>query len=552
MDQPGIVMAGNWEEPSFRARRMGQMDYRLPADKLADYAREHSPEVIAQLKDLGVNFLMIHCYKGAGLKTEREGMEDARRFAELARRAGMRVGTYIGGTLLYERLFQEEPRASQWQAFGPRGETLFYHPQQKFRYASVRSHPGFIEYLKKPVRYAIEEIRTDLIHFDNFGTGGSSYDPFSKERFREYLRRHGKPPADPPITSDLADPLVRDWTDYKCQALAEHYAAMSQYIRSLNPQCAVECNPGGVGSGSATTRGVDHARLLPLGHAFWDENYGAAWVKGVARTRIRTLKVGQLFNNSTFLYCESPLDLAESMAFNVNCLGSVSWFEWGKVETAHLSGKPIPPALKTYIRFFLDHQNLFRHPQGVADVAVLRTFAEQSFGPRKYVNIEQGLIQAQAAWRIIFDQHLGALDGYRVVVVPEARWLTPDQQRKLDDFARKGGLVVDSSTVKKPNDFPASLRDRLRVVAEAPSSVALELCQQHDPRRVIVHLVNYNADQVIENIPLTLRWQTWQPRSVQLYSPDPATQKQLPVHSEKGLCRVTIPQLKVYAAVVFD
>ena len=61
MDQPGIVMAGSWEEPSFRARRMGRTDYTLPADLQAQYAREHTPEMIAQLKDLGVNFVMIHC-----------------------------------------------------------------------------------------------------------------------------------------------------------------------------------------------------------------------------------------------------------------------------------------------------------------------------------------------------------------------------------------------------------------------------------------------------------------------------------------------------------
>ena len=130
MDQPGIVMAGNWEEPSFRARRMGRTDYTLPPEKLAEYAREHSPEMIAQLKDLGVNFLMIHCYKGAGMKTEREGMEDAKRFARLAHQAGLRVGTYIGGTMLYERLFEEEPNAPQWQAFGPNGEPLYYTPRR--------------------------------------------------------------------------------------------------------------------------------------------------------------------------------------------------------------------------------------------------------------------------------------------------------------------------------------------------------------------------------------------------------------------------------------
>ena len=227
--------------------------------------------------------------------------------------AGLRVGAYIGGTMLYERLFEEEPNARQWQAFGPHGEPLYYHPTQQFRYAAVRNHPGFIEYLKKPVRFAVEDVQADLIHFDNFGTGAASYDPFSKQRFREFLRSRGKTPCDPPLTdTPRTDPLVRDWNDYKCQALAEHYAAMSRYIRASESAVRGRVQPGRCRRPAAeSARGIDHARLLPLGNAFWDENYGADWSEksGTARTRIRSLKVGELYNNSTFLYCESALDL---------------------------------------------------------------------------------------------------------------------------------------------------------------------------------------------------------------------------------------------------
>ena len=76
--------------------------------------------MVARLKDLGVNFLMIHGYKGAGMATEAPGMEDARRFAALAHKAGMRVGAYIGGTMLYERLFLEEPLARAMAGLRPR------------------------------------------------------------------------------------------------------------------------------------------------------------------------------------------------------------------------------------------------------------------------------------------------------------------------------------------------------------------------------------------------------------------------------------------------
>jgi hypothetical protein len=554
MDEPGLVMAGNWEEPSFRARRMGRLDYTLPPDKIEQYNRERTPEMIAKLKELGVNFLMIHCYKGAGFKTEHVGMEDARQFAALAHRSGMRVGTYIGGTMLYERLYQELPEARNWQAFGPHGEAVYYTPAQQFRYAVVKHHPGFIEYLKRPVRFAIEEVHADLIHFDNFGSGTNTYDAYTRQRFREYLGGQGKSPADPPAKNDPADPLVRDWTEFKCRMLAEHYAAMSQFIRGLNPQCGVECNPGALGGGAGAPRGVDHARLIPLGNAFCDEDFGAQWneQQGSMRTRIRSLKAGQLFNNSLFLYCESALDLAESMAFNVNCLGYVTWYEWGKMETAHLSEKPLPPEMKTYIRFFLDHQDLYGHAPSVADVAVLRTFAQQSFGPRPYMGVEQALIQSCVPWRMIFDAQLDQLGAYRVVVAPDDSWLTERQRRQLADFAARGGLVLHSAKIEKDRDFPRTLRPRLRVVAEAPPSVTLELCQQRRPQRVLLHLVNYNTQQTVRGIDVLVRPGTGKPQTARLLSPDPAAEQTLKVRSEPDGLHLTVPELKIYAVVVLE
>jgi hypothetical protein len=554
MDEPGIVMAGDWEEPTFRARRSGRMDFTLPPDKLAAYQREHSPEMIARLKDLGVNFLMIHGYKGAGMATEAAGMEDSRRFAALARKAGMRVGTYIGGTMLYERLFLEEPLAPRWQAFGPNGTPVFYTDTQRFRYASVRNHPAFIDYLQEPTRYAIKIIGTDLVHFDNFGLGAASYDAFSKARFRAFLEARGKAPADPPPKSnDSTDPLVRDWRDYKCQALADHYAAMSRFIRSLNPQCAVECNPGGVGSAGGAATGIDFARLLPLGNAFWDEAYGPdsphAREPGIRNNRIRSLKVGRLYNNSVFLYTDTPLGAAESMAFNLNCLGCVAWFEWGDLISLH-EDRPVLSGLKPYTRFFNRHQDLYHNSRTVADVAVLRTLSDQNYGPRLYYPIEQALIERHAAWRIIFDEHLDALDPYRVVVAPEKEWLTPVQQQKLGEFAARGGQVIPAADVAQPDALPASLHEKSRILVDAPRCVAIELCQQENPSRVLVHLVNYAPDVTLKDIPVRLRLQGPGPQSARVLSPDPGSSRTLRASRQGSLWTCTLPELKVYAVIV--
>jgi hypothetical protein len=554
MDTPGIVMAGSWEAPAYRGRGAGRMDFTLPPEKLAAYQREHSPEMIARLKGFGVNFLMIHGYKGAGMATEAPGMEDARRLAALARKSGMRVGAYIGGTMLYERLFPEEPLARRWQAFGSDGSPIFYNERQRFRYASVRNHPCFIEYLQEPTRYAIQIMGSDLIHFDNFGLGAASYDAFSKAQFRAYLQTRGKPEADPPgNTKKGADPLVQDWRDYKCQALADHYAAMSRFIRSLNPRCAVECNPGGVDNGGKTGNGINFARLLPLGNAFWDESYGPDSphnkAPGIRSSRIRSLKVGRLYNNSVFLYTDTPLDAAESMAFNVNCLGCVAWFEWGEVISLH-ENRPVLSGLKDYIRFFNQHQDLYRDSRTVADVAVLRTFADQDHGPRRYYAIEQALIEGHAAWRIIFDEQLGALAPYRVVVAPGKEWLTAAQQQRLADFAAQGGQVISAAEVENPGSLPAVLRDKFRVVVDAPPSVAVELCQQRNPARVLVHLVNYEPATTLKDIPIKLRLPGPRPKSARTLSPGHSGSRRLALEQEGDLCTCVLPELKVYAVVV--
>ena len=47
------------------------------AKQRADYEREHGPEMIARLRDLGVNFVMIHCYRGAGTESERRSLAQA-------------------------------------------------------------------------------------------------------------------------------------------------------------------------------------------------------------------------------------------------------------------------------------------------------------------------------------------------------------------------------------------------------------------------------------------------------------------------------------------
>ena len=155
-------MAGSWEPLYFRVRRDGAPDYTPTAEQRAAYQREHSLEMVARLKELGVNFVMMHCNKGGGLVWERESMDDAVRFARLCHDNGLRVGVYVSSaTLLWDVFFKEVPAAKDWILLGPDGQPRTYGAA-KYRYFWNRNHPDAAAYHRKIVELAINKIQADL------------------------------------------------------------------------------------------------------------------------------------------------------------------------------------------------------------------------------------------------------------------------------------------------------------------------------------------------------------------------------------------------------
>ena len=241
----GIVMAGSWEALMMRARIFGgEGSFTPTAQQRADYEHEHSPEMIARLKDMGVNFVMIHCYRGAGMEAERESLADAARFARRYRDAGLRVGVYnYSGTLFWELFSKEVPKSKDWVVLDQNGDPVTYG-RQTFRYYWNRNHPDAQTYYRKLLKYGVEEIEADLIHFDNYAVGPGS-DANSVERFRRYLQDTFLPQelekagvtdvntVGPAMTGVPDNLLRRAWLDFAAQSLADSYWDMTRYARSF-------------------------------------------------------------------------------------------------------------------------------------------------------------------------------------------------------------------------------------------------------------------------------------------------------------------------------
>jgi hypothetical protein len=310
--EAGVVMAGvDWESLLTRLRS-GSFDWSQAfmtyEEKMAWWRTEHSEEVAQRLKEMGFNFVMIPLYKGGGLKAERTSMEDAKRFTAVCYKLGLRVGCYaFSGTILYESMLAENPEAEDWLTRDHNGRYVTYSSLYFRRWVN-RSHPGVRALVRELVRFAVEEAKVDLIHFDNYCMG-PGYEPFSVRQFREYLKNKYTPevrkrrfgfaeleyvqPSPPPPEPDAynGDPLYQDFVDYRCEVLANTYQELADYARSLNPEIVVECNPGAYFGELYASLGigtVDHPRLIQWGGAFWDEETPSRLEKGVLISHFRS------------------------------------------------------------------------------------------------------------------------------------------------------------------------------------------------------------------------------------------------------------------------
>ena len=69
-------------------------------------------------------------------------------------------------------------------------------------------------------------------------------------------------------------------------------------------------------------------------------------------------------NNMAFAYTLTPLEMAESMAFNLDCLGCICWFEYGKIVAMPGRNEAVSPELQPYVRFFHKRRDLLARRRG--------------------------------------------------------------------------------------------------------------------------------------------------------------------------------------------
>jgi Beta-galactosidase trimerisation domain len=473
-----LIIAGNWASTAIFRRRVGG----YPTWHDAEFDQQQAAEeTVRKLRDLGITMVVTHFFTGFGLEAEKEHIELARKLSRILRKYGLRVGLYVGSTIAYETFLLEKPDAKEWFVPDYLGRPVVYD-SQTYRKRVYFMHPGYREYIKRVIRLGIEDLKADLIHFDNTSMQAEAaifQHPMAIEDFREYLKKKYSPSAlekrlgfsdvkyvtppkyDRPLRV-INDPLFQEWTDFRCQQLGAYYAEMKGFIRSLNSSVAFECNPASGISGRNTIweQGVDYPRLLPNLDVIWTEEGDKAGVttNGVLVSKIRTYKMASKLRTQVFAYTGGAvgaglemggrLEMAEAMAYNRQCLGMIGpvFSPLGPELAQEVTAYDVPEDQRNYIRFFSQNFDHYRDVDNIADVALLYSYATMGFNNDQptvsFMLFGQALIQAKIPFDIIFDLHGEELTRYRVLVLADQECLSEEEIKRIRAFVQQGGGLV--------------------------------------------------------------------------------------------------------------
>ncbi|MFA5865428.1 MAG: alpha-amylase family protein [Phycisphaerae bacterium] len=511
LDDGPLIVVGSWEGWHHLARNNFLRDDQAPTR----YRTAHTREFAQKLADAGCTLYIGSFWKGLGLEEESEEMAMAGRMAAYCHEVGMKMGVYIGDTLYFESLREEVPDCEQWAMRDPDGDPITYGTQY-WRYRACKNNSDYRTYLKNVLHKAIVEAKVDMIHFDNvFAEPFACYCRHCDEGFQKWIQGKYPDPEDRRRRFGIRrsvrfalprfwkqgrmhhsvivtkDPVFTEWLDYRCHAMAGAVKDLADYIRSLNPDVAVEINPIGIlGHNNALFHAVDHDRLLKSTDLFWSEEPERPGMRDSKLiTNIRSCKLSRATGNSIFLYSgvnpQSPystiskgdarIKLGQILAFAHNSAGCVSFF--------HEDEFDLDDATRRYIKFYRTHADIYCSPRSLAKIALWRSsrsLANDSRQPHlSAVLWEQMMLQRHILFDLVLDSHIGHLDSYAAVILPSAQTISDKHLRILSDYVDRGGALVieDMSGLRNEENivrsaFPAdTFWSRLQPQPGTPSPV---------------------------------------------------------------------------------
>ncbi len=437
------------------------------SDEPAHYERMLDPANLKRMAAAGVTYGRIFFYKGFGLQYEKPHIEQARRASEIMHQAGMKVSLYFGGTMFTETLYRELPEAEKWEQ---RDQWNHWVPYgiQTYRHYACPNEPAYRDYLKRVLKIGIQDLKADEIAFDNImlqSEPRSCRCPRCIKAFAEFLRRRyptreavmrrfGLPDVEwirvnqweseeqPQGLAVLDDPVLQEWTRFRCESLAKYDNDLYDYVKSVNPNVAVLFNIKGVYSfnrywTNAVYQPLYAGRIdfMAFDTGGYNEHIDA--VSGALVSQIRSYKMARRLGSGCEDAFSDDVRAAVHMAFGYQKPGCV----------AAPLGSGAFNVFTPMLEFFREYNDrYYTGTDNVADVAVLRTWASMAYSiSSTYIPttlMEQVLIQHKVPFDLLFEEQLDRLSRYAAVVLAGQECLSDAQIALLLQYVKGGGTLI--------------------------------------------------------------------------------------------------------------
>ena len=472
----GVRTVLNHEPICFMRRRGGWF-----VDDVAVGEISHSEETVKKLAAAGVDVYIVHGYKGFGLEFEKREHGRLRRLREHCTKHGVRLGTYCQvATIVLETMQSDYPDAPNWIQKDAHGHPNFYNTQT-YRNFPCFHNDDFKAYYKTVIKYLVEEIGTDLLHFDNLIDQREPYacrcdrcaaaftehlvskytdSALAERRFGHARLRFIKPPVwhpdDHPYMADLVvNPVVQEWEEFRCLTIKGFIEEMSDYVTSLNPEVGVEANCGSIPESNRYRSSATYwPHLAPHVDLIYNESEGrmprvnpngTLGANVVGYKMGRTLGVG-IWGGGNF---ETETDLektiGERLAFSPDYSFALGVFD--RYQRVY----------ERYNAFYRENQAFYHGREQVRDVMVLDsvyTHRTDSLRSRYSVLLAvQTMLQSGIPFAIGFDDALANLDGVKVLFLADQECLSDEQCRRICAYVRNGGGLVITGDTSRYDDW---------------------------------------------------------------------------------------------------
>ncbi len=470
-----------WEERAAKKRAIARnitwlthepLDFLLRRGDHADnepahYAAMLHPDNLQRMADAGVQWARIFFYKGFGLAAERPHIDLAKKAADQLHALNLKVSLYFGGTMFIETFYKETPEAKNWEQRDYQNQPVPYGSQTFRRYACP-NEPAYRDYLKKVLAVAIHELHADEIAFDNIMLQSEPHScrcPRCLKAFAEFLhqrypteelatRRFGisdvaslqpnywETPDQPNNISEINDPVLQEWTLFRCHSLANYAGSLHDMTKALNPNTAVLLNIKGVYSFNRYwTNAIYHpfyknrVDLIAFDTGGYNERIDPA--TGALVTQIRSYKMARNLNAGCEDAMADDLRAATHMSFGTQPPVTMP-APWGS--GAH---NVFTPLLEFFREF---NERYYTDTQPVTDVAILRSWPSMAYSINATsipaTLMEQVLIQSKIPFTLLFDEQLPDLSKYQMLILAGQECISDDQAQQFLTYVQNGGTLL--------------------------------------------------------------------------------------------------------------